>query len=160
LPEHVVAGGMQRLVERRLGRAPAEAMPLLQAAAIMGRYLDRQVLHQIDPAVDLERWLTQCADVAVLEVHDERWRFTHDKLREGLLTSLPTSLHDELHRKVAQAIEAVPPGSSSTAAALAFHWGAAGDYDKEAHYAILAGNASADLYVDVEARRHYTRAES
>src|SRR5262249_45988952 len=62
LPEHVVAGGMQRLVERRLGRAPAEAMPLLQAAAIMGRYLDRQVLHQIDPAVDLERWLTQCAD--------------------------------------------------------------------------------------------------
>src|SRR5262249_40357606 len=104
--------------------------------------------------------LTQCADVAVLEVHDERWRFTHDKLREGLLKSMSTSRSEELHRKVAQAIEAVHPGSSSTAASLAFHWGAAGDYDKEAYYAIQAGNASADLYVDVEARRHYTIAES
>ncbi|MDZ4770354.1 MAG: hypothetical protein SGJ24_14610 [Chloroflexota bacterium] len=40
--------------------------------------------------LDLDRWLYACAEVGILEIDQGRWRFAHDKLREMVLTSLPT----------------------------------------------------------------------
>ena len=41
----------------------------------------------------------------VIEMKDEVWRFSHDKLREGLLLNLPAHEQRRLHRHIAEALE-------------------------------------------------------
>ncbi|HEX2623480.1 MAG TPA: tetratricopeptide repeat protein, partial [Phototrophicaceae bacterium] len=139
LPQKIVAGGMQAVVLRRLSRVPTAARPLLEIAAIAGRELDLAVL--LATAVDTmtDSWLTICTDASILEVQDGRWRFAHDKLREGLLLNLSEVQRRNLHRDVATAIERVYADNAIQFAPLAYHWGEAGDLPKEAHYAGLAG---------------------
>lgn len=131
LPAHVFAGGLQRIVQRRLDKAPAWGQALLRLAAVIGRQLDLQVLHyliQSDAGClsghTLENWLNTCADAAILTVAGERWQFAHDKLREQLLQ---TNDQTELHRTVALALEAVYPGDETYVETLAEHWYATGE---------------------------------
>ena len=90
LPEHVVAGGVQEVIQRRLNQIPAEAQNLLQAAALAGRELDLQLLQHIGGSETLEDWLNTCANSAVLELNDGIWRFTHDKLRQSIFSKWQT----------------------------------------------------------------------
>lgn len=87
----------------------------------------------------LEDWLVICADAAVLETLEGSWRFTHDKLREGLLDEIPPDEQADLHRLVALGLEAVYPNAPEHWVNLAYHWGKAGNASKERHYAALAG---------------------
>lgn len=139
LPAHVFTGGLQRLVERRLNQVPAEAHVLLHLAAVAGRELDLVVLQAAQPEADLERWLTVCANAAVIAIQDERWLFSHDKLRESLLHQLDGEAQKQLHGRVALAIETAHPDAPEQAARLAFHWARAEDWTKERHYAAQAG---------------------
>jgi tetratricopeptide (TPR) repeat protein len=140
LPRHVVAGGIKQVVHNRLQRVPVEDRPALQIAAVIGRQLDLRLLRQLtETKFDLDGWLTVLANSAVLEVRDGTWRFAHDKLRDGVLVDLPPDQSRELHRQVATAIETVYLYSPDHIAAAAYHWTKAGDRDKEAHYAALAG---------------------
>lgn len=139
LPEHVFAGGMWRIIQRRLAHIPRYAHPLLRAAAVIGRQQDLEILKAIDPRIDLERWLNDCANAAVLEFVDEQWRFTHDKLRDGVLQELSEVERSSLHALVASTIETVYSTKPDRANALAYHWGKAGDRQKEALYVALAG---------------------
>ncbi len=133
LPPMVFAHGIKTLVNRRLTRVPKANYPLLQLAAIAGREIDPALLAKLAPQVNINRWLTTCASAAVLEVRDNRWSFAHDKLREGVIDTL--SDKSELHRQVAQAIEALY--GESRAASLAYHYAQAGDTQQEAHYQLL-----------------------
>ncbi len=134
LPQHVFAGGVKRIVERRLTKIPAAGRNLLQVAAAIGRILDLPLLRTLEPALDLDRWLTDCADASVLEIFDEEWRFVHDKLRDGLLTHLSDSERRALHARVASAMERFFTGAAEQPATLAYHWGLAGDTAKELYY--------------------------
>jgi tetratricopeptide (TPR) repeat protein len=111
----------------------------LYLAAVAGRKIDISILRAAEPDAALESWLTACANAAVLEVDDGRWRFAHDKLRDGLLSEMPEGERPVLHRRVAEAIERVYPNEPEQAGALAFHWAKAGDTEKEARYMLLAG---------------------
>jgi eukaryotic-like serine/threonine-protein kinase len=144
LPMHVLTGGVQGIVQRRLHRVPEGARLLLKAAAVAGRQLDLDVLYEVLQSSgndrEIETWLIDCADAAVLEVQDGNWRFGHNKLREGVLSDLDSDELLELHCRVAGAIESVYQYSSRrTAEALMYHWSMAGDREKEEHYAALAG---------------------
>ncbi|GIL14641.1 MAG: hypothetical protein BroJett038_33610 [Chloroflexota bacterium] len=144
LPERLMVGGIQQIVRRRLGRVPEAQRAWLKRAAVLGRELDRKVLLRLmetpeapDAASRLEAWLNICADAAVLEVEEDRWRFSHDKLREAMLADLTAEERQTLNRQVAEAIEAVYPDDSSRAAVLMEYWAAAGNLLKEGHYAAL-----------------------
>jgi tetratricopeptide (TPR) repeat protein len=139
LPARVGAGGLQRIVQRRIERVPVAARPLLLVAAVIGRQIDPALLDVIAPDVDLEEWLATAASVAVLEPHEGTFRFAHDKLREALLSNLTAEESRALHRKAALAIEAVYGGRTEYLSALALHWGAAGDAMREARYSVLVG---------------------
>jgi tetratricopeptide (TPR) repeat protein len=158
LPTHVQAGGIQRVVTRRLERAPLPAQPLLRLAALAGRALDPLVLQTADPAVNIEDWLNTCADAAILEIQSGHWQFAHDKFREGLLQQIDSDQRPALHQSLAQVIEAVYPDSPSQAAALAHHWGQAAQPQRERPYAALAGKFAADHYANAEALRFLGRA--
>lgn len=139
LPETVFAGGVQKIVRRRFARVREADRPLLRLAAVAGRELDLDVLRYAAPDVDLGTWLTTCANVAVLEPLGQRWRFSHDKIREALLADLGEQEREELNRRIAEAIEALYPDNIDYAAVLAQHWRQAGNRDKEAHYIRILG---------------------
>ncbi|HVU11170.1 MAG TPA: protein kinase [Phototrophicaceae bacterium] len=137
LPEHVFAGGMQTVIQRRLDTVPEAARPLMMSAAVGGRELDLPVLRALMPSINLADWLQQVA--TVIEMRDNHYRFAHDKLREAILTSLPTEQRRQTHRQVALAIESAYPESPEQYAALAYHWGHAEDAAKTILYASRAG---------------------
>lgn len=160
LPAQVLPRGIQTIVRQRLAGVPAEAQALLRAAAVAGRQVDLGVMAEL--GVGIDGWLTACANAAVLEMWDGRWRFAHDKLREGLLADLPGGQAERvaLHRQVAQAIERAYAGRGleEHAAELAYHWGQAGDEQQERRYARLAGEQAASRYANAEALAYLRRA--
>jgi tetratricopeptide (TPR) repeat protein len=139
LPEHVFTGGVDRIIQRRLQAVPSEARGLLKLAAVAGRELDLDLLHQLAPAHRTEHWLSVCIDAAVVEFRDGQWRFTHDKLRHGLLASIDHNEQRDLHGRVATGLEMLYPDAVGHYAALSYHWAQAEIPAKEADYAGLAG---------------------
>jgi hypothetical protein len=116
LPEALLTGGVRAILERRILHLPPWARPLLELAAVSGRVLDEQVLAQTETAQTLSGhtlsdWLSLCADRSILEVWDQRWRFSHDKIRECLLGQLESggSLKAR-HRELAIALQQAPSG--------------------------------------------------
>ncbi len=158
LPEHVLAGGVSRIVERRLNRVPENARALLQLAAVAGRQLDLDVLQCASPKTDIDQWLDECAAVAVLDLENGRWQFAHDKLRDGLLTKLTPDQRRDLHRQIAVGLETAHPEAAELASVLAYHWSVVGDAAKECRYALLAGEQSLRSGANKEAVKFLTRA--
>jgi eukaryotic-like serine/threonine-protein kinase len=166
LPQQVATGGVEELIHRRLERVPEGSRPLLEAAAVIGRFLDLDLIDRVmlgaapDAASEarLTRQLVGAADAAVFEVQNGRWCFAHDKLREHVLATLPTGRGLELHRKVAEAIEALRPDADKEAALLAHHWRAAGNDVKEAYYAAIAGTRLCDTSAYQDALIYLERA--
>jgi len=155
LPVQLTAQGIEQVLQRRLSRVSADAWPLLNFAAVLGRELDLAVLGQFG---HVQGWLTQCANASVLEIANEQWRFSHEKLRKHILAQIEDITRRDLHRRAAQAIEATYPGTDSQSAALAYHWGAAGDAEKEAFYAYMAGDRAQHMSANNDAIRFFERA--
>ncbi len=151
LPESVFSGGIQTIVQRRLEKVPEQYRPLLQLAAVAGRQIDRPILesgiqnnHEFSDD-NFDDFLQKCADATVFDLQDGQWQFTHDKLREYVLSHLPENKKMQLHRQVAEAIEAVYPHDlRSYAAKLSHHWRLSEDNQKESYYTQLAGQQAAD----------------
>ena len=158
LPENIITGGLQNLVQRRLDRVPQQYRPLLQLAATDGRSLDLNILGQLSPGYDLENWLTACANSAVIEIQEDQWRFAHDKLREILLANLTQAEQAQQHQQIAQAIERAYDDSNQQAARLAHHWAEAGDKVKEVHYADMAGDQALTVGANATAKALFEQA--
>src|SRR5262249_18577773 len=108
---------------------------------------------------NLQSWLNECAEAAVLEVGDTgSWRFVHDKLREQLLADLDPETAKLFHRLIAEAVEAAYPNAPEYTLRLVFHWGAAEDFVKEAHYAMQAGEQELALSFAKDALNYFNRA--
>ncbi|MBL8154611.1 MAG: tetratricopeptide repeat protein [Anaerolineae bacterium] len=142
LPRSILAGGIQKIVRRRLERVPDWGQGLLRLAAVAGRQLDQPVIEALVganrallPNHTVSEWLQVCGDAFVLDIQDERWRFAHDKLREGLLVGMDPAETKLVHRSVAKVIESVHPDQPIYAQTLFDHWYAAGNIAKSVHYA-------------------------
>jgi tetratricopeptide (TPR) repeat protein len=121
--------------------------------------LELEVLRALAPEVHLGRWLTVCADVAVLEVGDEGWRFAHDKLRAGILDALPGNVRPGLHRQVAETLEgSFPERVEERVGMLAHHWEQAEEPEKAIEYLLRAGDQARLAYANEEAIALYRAA--
>ncbi|MBX3062869.1 MAG: DUF2791 family P-loop domain-containing protein [Anaerolineae bacterium] len=138
LPEQVVTMGIMALAQRRLGRIQPESQFVLRLAAVGGRDLDLTILAHLNPTLNFERWLNECAVASILVYRENRWSFTHEKMREGVLYGVAASYRADLHRQYAEAVEAVFPDDPDYAMILLEHWHQAGDATNEARYAIVA----------------------
>lgn len=142
VPQSVLSGGIQQVIQERLRHVPQEAQALLKHAAIIGRQIDTDLLNTLYPIetspLSVDLWLTICANAAVLEADDGRWRFVHDKLREGVLVNIANDERIRLYRQVAEATEAVYGDAPNKVAALADYWHEAKEPAKELHYVRLA----------------------
>lgn len=153
LPSHIFTGGVQKVIQRRLNRLPQEIQTWLKPIAVAGRRLDLAVVDQLSSTPHRD-FLAVCANSAVLEVVDDEWRFSHDKIRETLLADLSTEESTALHHQVASAIEAVYNEDERYYEVLLEHWHKAGNLDKEIYYL----NPVADRLIDISA--DHTRART
>ena len=157
LPEQIFAGGVQQIIEQRLSRLPEDARPLLELAAIAGRALDLNVLKILIQNGDLDNWLGQCTDAAVIEV-TEGWQFTHDKIREQLLFGIPKDRKSLLYQQVAETIEMIYADDPGHAASLAHLWWGANRAEKELFYSVRAGEQALQNNANPEALEYFDRA--
>lgn len=135
LPSTIAARGIVDVVQRRLKRLPAEVLPRLRFAAIAGRDVDISLLELSAASEPIHIWLWLCAEAAIFEVINGRWRFSHDRIRDGVLAGIDDSERAQLHREVALAIEQLHPDDAAYAATLYDHWRHAGNRDRMAFYA-------------------------
>ncbi|NDJ51947.1 MAG: protein kinase [Chloroflexi bacterium] len=138
LPETVLTQGIRQTVERRLDSLPVELHKLLVTAAIIGRQFDTVVLRYLH-AGPVETWLSQGAELSVVEPFEGGWRFAHDKLREFLLGTLSESQKTQWHERVALGIEHVYGEDQLYAGVLAYHWRTARKRAKAQRYELTAG---------------------
>jgi predicted ATPase len=141
---------------------PERHRPLLEVAAVVGRKIDLPLLRAVDPSADVDAWLTACVAAGVLDADDSgtsegRWRFAHDKLREGLLRDLSPTRRRDLHHTVGETIEAHVPEPGTLAIRLAHHWREAGDPARELRYVALAGEQAIRSGANPEAVRYFQR---
>ena len=158
LPDRIFTGGIQNVLQRRLDHIRIEDRPLLELAAVAGRQLDISALSSLAQDRNMARWLTDCADAAVLDVRDGEWNFAHDKLREAVLLNIPGEQREILHQQVATAIETTYPDTTGHSNKLAYHWANAHNSDKECYYSILVGQQAAGRFSNEEAIRYLERA--
>ncbi|MEQ8671925.1 MAG: tetratricopeptide repeat protein [Aggregatilineales bacterium] len=159
LPAAVFAGGVERIIRRRLERVPQWAQEPVKLAAVIGRHIDVTLLSHALPDVDIEQWVTICTNAAVFDIQDEQWRFAHDKLREVILKDLTEAEKQALHKQVAEAIEALHAAElEDYAVMLNYHWAEAGNTVKEGDYAVIAAAQMQTRNDYREMKRLYARA--
>jgi predicted ATPase len=112
--EQVVAGVAETGVPEALYeplfarlRASASVVPVLEAAAVIGRQVDRGLLCSVVDLSDdeVDDVIVELEDALVLEPWGtDSWRFRHELLREVAAELAPPSVRRELHARVADAL--------------------------------------------------------
>lgn len=143
LPPTVFAGGIRAAIQQRLNRVPREAFTLLEWAAVIGRELDLKFLSYLMPTTQIDQWLLACS--SVLDVHENTWRFAHDKLREAILEQISPEQRVQWHGRIAAAMGSFYPNDPAYYVRLAYHWREAGRLAEECRFNILAGSQSLTL---------------
>jgi len=159
-------------LQLRINRLPEAAQDLLRLAAVIGREFDYEILlrsceqQNEDRLIEALEQAERAQLISEVRQHGptggypkagatERFAFAH--------TLIPAILHEEIsslrrrrmHRRIAEAVEAVRPDDLET---LAFHFGQAGDQDKARLYTLRAGDRARKLYANNEALRFYREA--
>jgi tRNA A-37 threonylcarbamoyl transferase component Bud32/tetratricopeptide (TPR) repeat protein len=154
LPAQVFAGGIEQIVRRRLDFVPEDVLPLLRFAAVSGRQLDLNMMRSVF-GWHVDEWLSLADDAAVLEVNDGKWQFAHDKLRDGVLRTIPDEQLPRLHQQIAETLEKLYPDNSEYYVSLEHHWQMAGNREQTLHYAELAADQAAKAGANNIAQGHY-----
>ena len=158
LPKSIVADGMVAVLERRLNQVSDKSQNLLTLAAVAGRYIDEKVIRSLNNDADIQAWIMECSESAVIEFSGDRWHFSHDKLREALLRRTSDVEIADLHTKVALAIEAIYTDLTQFANQLAHHWEMAGHKENQLKYTLIAAQHAKLNYANTEAIKLYQKA--
>ena len=140
LPDSIITGGIERIIQNRLDRVPENHRPLLNVAAVAGRQIDEALLLHLYPNTRLDPWYFWCTDAAVLYFQDGEFYFSHDKLRDAIIDALDEAERRGLYQQVAAGIEALYPDDDGLAYTLMEHWRHAGENAKSLDYGIVAVN--------------------
>lgn len=155
IPDFIMSGGMNRILERRIDQVPDEARAFLTMAAVAGRQLDLDLLRMLMPEIPLQHHIQQCVDALVLEAIGDQWRFVHDKLRETTLSGLGDAERQRLHEQVAEAMMILYKTDLTRAPLLLYHWQAAGNLTQSLRYAELSGDQATLNGANLQAKRYY-----
>jgi eukaryotic-like serine/threonine-protein kinase len=165
---------VRELVFRRLGRLSGPAQELVEVAAVLGREMDGEQLLATARAfadsrgaaeADADHEVGALAELVSRQVLEPAepgsYRFVHDTLREIALGRIASAREQSLHGAAAAVLEERQDGSADagrTYAALAAHYGAAGQHVKCLHYQERAAERALRAGTAHEARRLVSRA--
>jgi class 3 adenylate cyclase/tetratricopeptide (TPR) repeat protein len=115
--------------------ASAKAVPVAEAAAIIGRYVDGPLLRAVSAlsAEEVDDVIDELEDAVVLEPFGvDRWRFRHELLREVAAELAPPSVRRRLHARAADALVAGVAGANPDWRVVADHYERAQRFDDAA----------------------------
>ena len=150
-----------QVIGQRVAALPGPAKELLSVAAVAGQVVPYTLLAQVTSSDDeqvLEAVETALEARLLAEDGPDRYRFTHDLIRETVENGLSAARRRRLHRRIGQALERQP---GSPAESLAFHFSQSGEDGTAAGYLELAGDqaqqrvayaAAAEFYAAAAAR--------
>jgi class 3 adenylate cyclase/tetratricopeptide (TPR) repeat protein len=158
--------GVREVVGRRLARLSGEANRALRMAAVVGPEFDLAVV-QAAGSIDEEDLLGALDEATkarlVIETSAPRYRFAHALVRDTLYGELSAPRRVAAHRRVAEAIEALYPGTlDEHLPALAHHWARASapaaETARAVDYATRAGDRALAQLAHQEAVAYYRQA--
>jgi DNA-binding CsgD family transcriptional regulator/tetratricopeptide (TPR) repeat protein len=141
------------VVGARLARSSAPVREALQAAAVIGASVDRDVLAQVlgGSAAPLD----DCLRTGLLTADTNSLQFRHELVRMAVEEAIPPHRRGELHARL---LRVLGDAGSIDPAVLAHHAEAAGDVAAILRYAPEAARRSAALGAHREAAAQYQRA--
>jgi len=152
---------VRELIANRLERLSDRARQLAAVAAVHGREFDfalLQLASGCDEATAAEG-VEELVRRGVLEGTDDRFDFTHDRIRAVISAELLPLHRKLLHRQIGAALEALHADDLEThSVALGTHYRAGEVWDKAVHYLRQAGLQAAARSAPQEARRLFDQA--
>ncbi len=144
-------------VGARLRGLPEQARRLLESIAVAGGRLERDVALAAAGIEGLDRDLLRSLEHgrllrALAAGVEGRVEIYHDQIREAIETQLAPAERAARHAALADALER---GGSRDVAALFEHRRGAGEPERAAHYALLAGDQAAEQLAFDQAARFY-----
>jgi class 3 adenylate cyclase/tetratricopeptide (TPR) repeat protein len=152
---------VQSLLTARVDRLAPKDRALLQAASVIGRSFDPQLLSVAVGETDVDTRLTamQPLDLVRIEHGSGDYTFKHALVRDALYQSLLGDTRRVLHARIADEIERRSGNRLiEIAEVLAHHYSNAGHVGKAFAYLSMAGSKSLGVYSIDEAATHFDAA--
>lgn len=153
---------VQAVVEARLAMLSGDARAAAEVAAAIGRDFTFDVLAQASdleeaalvPAID-ELWRRHIVRVQ----GDDRWDFSHDRIREIAYASIPPARRRLIHRRIAQAMELLfTERLDEVSGSIAAHLDRGGQPARAIAFFERAAEVATRMLANEEAIRSLTRA--
>lgn len=146
------------LLKRRLALLPDDVSAALAIGAVLGKEFDVGVAAHLAGAAPerAAKRLEEARRRHLIRIRGDQASFTHDKLRESVLASIPPEERRRLHLAAATHIEGRSPENAFD---LAYHFDAASEHGRALPHAMAAAaRARAGHALDL-AERYYRMAE-
>ena len=162
-PDHDVASTpatVEAVLAARMDLLPAPAAQLLQAAAVIGRQVDRHLLNEVsDVGARTDVLLEQLVDAGFLDrFAGDRLRFHHALMVDVAYGRLVRRQRVDLHRRVAEAAEVLYGTADDVVDLLARHLYLAEAGVKAVDHLQRAADRARSLYANDQAALHLSRA--
>lgn len=148
---------MEQTITRRLDSLAPPLRSTIDLAAVLGERFGFDLLCAAgdDEPQALLAAVRELVQRRFLDETEKDYRFGHDKVRQVAYEGIDALQRSGLHRRVAQAFEALQPERVAT---LAHHWTRAEEWELGADYHQQAGDWARVVYANAEAVVHYSQA--
>ena len=159
-----VPESVEKVIQSRIDRLPAEARDALDAASILGRHFGLPLLRAVSRLNGaLPDALTELVRLDLLRrewsVAEPEYRFKHALIQETAYNGLLKRKRRELHLLAARALEQeYADRLEPIAAILGHHYRQAGELDRALRYLEQAGDAARRAYAVAETLDNFTAA--
>ena len=157
----VLPASVQGVLTARVDRLAPKDRALLQAASVIGRRFDPQLLVAVTDETEIEARLAamQTLDLVRAVNNSGDYEFKHALVRDALFHSLLSETRAELHLRIADEIEHRSGNRlSEVAEVLAYHYSQTGSVEKAFAFLSMAGAKSLSVYSLDEASAHLSGA--
>ncbi len=156
---------LEGLIMTRVDHLPESTRYIAQCAAVIGRDFPDSILRRIAEgnAARLDNDLQELVDHELvqqtLETPERQFIFRHVLTQQTIYNSVLVRRREQLHHKIASAIEELYPGRlDEQAERLAFHYGESNDAARALPHVVRAAERAASRYANEEALRYYRTA--
>lgn len=150
---------VQGTILARVDRLGDRERALLHHAAVIGRSFSTDLVQSMMGEEDLGASLEELARAQLLVAHGPgEWSFKHALIQEVTYETLLLRQRKELHRKIAEALEAQAGDDPAFLELLAEHYARAEVPEKARLYSLAAGDLAGERMGFVEARARYETA--
>jgi DNA-binding SARP family transcriptional activator len=166
-----VPTSLRGLLQNRLAGLSGSALQILQAAAVIGRTFNFDLLQTASGRAEEEiiqgieellahNLILEELDQTAIDLSTAHYDFKHEQMRDLILEKVSLIRRRLLHRRIAEALEGQERFKSlrSQSGQIAYHYQQAGFPEKAAEYYFQAGLQDCNIHANADALSHYQAA--